>query len=98
MLSSRSSRVDVDRIKRELVALIDENREVIYKIAFYSRPEVQSIMDRVLEAWEHNNRQGEPIDYATLEELEVLYRVAKEISKKKPSELWAEYWSASISK
>lgn len=89
-------RTDADKIKEELVILIDENTEVIYKVVFYSKPEVQSIMNRVFEEWERNNRQGRPIDYATEEELQLLYKIAKDILKKKPAELWAEYWRESM--
>jgi len=92
----RSRRVDPEKIKEELVVLIDENKEVIYKIAFYSKPEVQSILNRAFEKWERNNRHGRPIDYATEEELQLLYRIAKDILKKSPAELWAEYWHESI--
>lgn len=92
----REKRVDAERIKRELITLIDENREPIYKAVFYSKPEVQSIMNRIMEVWERSGRQGIPIDYATIDELEQLLRIAKEIVKKKPGELMAEYWGGRI--
>jgi hypothetical protein len=84
--------VNADKAREELINLIDESRESIYKEIFYSRPEVQSIMDRIIEVWERSGRQGRPIDYATIDELKQLLRIAKEIVKKKPEELMAEYW------
>jgi len=84
--------VNADKAREELINLIDESRESIYKEVFYSRPEVQSIMDRIIEVWERSGRQGRPIDYATIDELKQLLRIAKEIVKKSPEELMAEYW------
>jgi len=78
-------------MKEEIIRLIDENNEVVYKIAFYSQPEVQSILERVNKKWEENNYQGKPLDYATDEEVVVLYNIAVRISSKRPGELWAIY-------
>jgi hypothetical protein len=83
---------NADKAREELINLIDESREPIYKEIFYSRPEVRSIMDRIIEVWERNGRQGRPIDYANIDELKQLLRIAKEIVKKNPEELMAEYW------
>ena len=83
---------NADKAREELINLIDESRESIYKEIFYSRPEVRSIMDRIIEVWERSGRQGRPIDYANIDELKQLLRIAKEIVKKNPEELMAEYW------
>jgi hypothetical protein len=85
-------RVNAEKIKQEIINLIDENREPIYKEVFYSKPEVQAIMNRVIELWERSGREGRPIDYATIDELKLLLKIAKEIMKKTPEELMAEYW------
>ena len=83
---------NADKAREELINLIDESKEPIYKEIFYSRPEVRSIMDRIIEVWERSGRQGRPIDYANIDELKQLLRIAKEIVKKNPEELMAEYW------
>lgn len=80
-----------EKIKQELLSLIDESSEVIYKIAFYSQPEVQDIMNRLMNAWESSGRRGRPIDHASISELKLMLKIARKITKKKPEELWAEY-------
>jgi len=87
----KRKREDADKIRDELINLIDNSKETIYKIAFYSNPEVEAIMNRLVSVWEHNNRQGRPIDYANITELKKLLKIAKNIVKKSPAELWAEY-------
>jgi lipoate-protein ligase A len=91
-VSPGEKRVNAEKIKQEIITLIDENREPIYKAVFYSKPEVQSIMNRIMEVWERSGGEGRPIDYATIDELEQLLKIAKEIVKKSPEELMAEYW------
>ena len=88
---SRRKQVNSEKIKKELLSLIDESSEVIYKIAFYSQPEVQSIMNRLVDAWESSGRRGRPVDYATVSELKLMLKIARKIARKRPEELWAEY-------
>ncbi len=64
-------------MKKKIVELIDDSRDNDRKIAFYSDENVQAIMDKLYGEWEKNNRKGIPLDYASNEELEVLYRLAK---------------------
>lgn len=78
-------------MKDEIIRLIDKNQQVIYKIAFYSDPAVNEILEKLIERWERNNRVNEPIDYATDEEVELLYNKALKISRKTPDELLIEY-------
>ncbi|MEM4717786.1 MAG: hypothetical protein QXE81_03385 [Desulfurococcaceae archaeon] len=78
-------------IKNEIIRLIDKNQQVIYKVAFYSDPEVNQLLDKLIERWERNNRVNEPIDYATEDEVELLYDKALKISRKTPEELLIEY-------
>ncbi len=59
-------------LKRKIIVLIDENRNVWAKQAFYSDPEVASILDNIYERWEKEGRKGIPIDYATYDELLIL--------------------------
>ncbi len=67
----------IDELKREIIALIDDNYSNWRKAAFYSDPVVVDLMDKLQAKWESNDRRGYPIDYASPEELETLYRLAK---------------------
>ncbi|MEB3774217.1 MAG: hypothetical protein GSR86_04745 [Desulfurococcales archaeon] len=69
--------MDRDRVKREILSLIDDNYSNWRKAAFYSDPEVIVILDRLQSVWEDNDMQGYPIDYATDEELQVLLDKAR---------------------
>ncbi|MEB3780431.1 MAG: hypothetical protein GSR85_09445 [Desulfurococcales archaeon] len=68
---------NIDELKREIIALIDDNYSNWRKAAFYSDPVVVNLMDKLQVKWESNERRGYPIDYATPEELELLHRIAK---------------------
>jgi len=85
--------VDVDKMKQEIIRLIDESREQAYKVAFYSDPVVTRIMERIIAEWERNQEKGIPLDYATPEEIEVMYNIAVKISKTPPQALWSKYLS-----
>lgn len=87
----RRGEVDIEKLKSEIIRLIDENNEVIYKIAFYSQPEVQEILNKVLKRWESSGYRDRPIDHATAEELEVLYRIARRVFSRRSDELWSAY-------
>lgn len=87
----RRRKISPEEMKSEIIRLIDESREVIYKIAFYSQPEVQEVLERVSRRWEESGYQGRPIDYASVEELEVLYKIARRIVSYSPEELWGVY-------
>lgn len=87
----KRQKLSVDEMRREVIRLIDDNKENIYKIAFYSQPEVQRILNSLTERWVNANYQGGPIDYANPEEVQVLYRLAKKITSMRPEELWARY-------
>ncbi|MEM4763116.1 MAG: hypothetical protein QXH78_03695 [Desulfurococcaceae archaeon] len=88
---SKKQKLSVDEMKKEIIRLIDENKENIYKVAFYSQSEVQRILNNLIEKWTNANYQGGPIDYATPEEIQILYRLAKKITSMRPEELWASY-------
>jgi len=83
--------ISVSEMREEIIRLIDNNQEVIYKIAFYSQQEVQGLLGEVMKRWERNNYEGRPIDYATDEEVVVLYKIAKKISSMKPEVLYRMY-------
>ncbi|RLG81598.1 MAG: hypothetical protein DRO40_09430 [Thermoprotei archaeon] len=70
-----------EELKREIVILIDENRDQWKKAAFYSDDTVQNILNMLYDKWEKNRRQGVPLDYATIEELETLVALARRYSR-----------------
>jgi len=84
-------RENLEEIKEELVKLIDDCEEPVYKVVFYSLDEVKEIMDKIVERWERQGRQGRPIDYATPDEIKKLLKIAKRLVSKTPSEIVSEY-------
>lgn len=70
-----------EELKREIIILIDENRDQWKKAAFYSDDDVQKILNRLYNEWEKNNRHGVPLDYASTEELETLAALARRYSR-----------------
>lgn len=87
----REREEDVNKLREEIVNLIDNSAETTYKIVFYAQKEVQEIMSRVLKRWEENSFHGRPIDYASPEEVKTLHKIAKRIVAKHPTELVAEH-------
>ncbi|WP_448578055.1 hypothetical protein [Thermosphaera sp.] len=70
---------DMEKLKKEIIGLIDESTLPVIKEAFYSNPNVEAIMEKLYEQWENNNHIGIPLDYATYEELLLLHKVAREV-------------------
>ncbi|GEM_PF-1613679 len=66
---------------QEIVELIDECGDYWRKAAFYSDPDVSALLDSLYERWESSNMQGIPLDYATDEEVDFLYRKAKSLTR-----------------
>ncbi|MDT7889914.1 MAG: hypothetical protein RQ885_13200 [Desulfurococcales archaeon] len=60
-----------------IIANIEENRNDWVKALFYSDKDVSKIMERLLSEWTRNNMRGEPLEYATIEELEILAEKAE---------------------
>lgn len=69
--------MDAERIRKEIIELIDKHWNNWVKAAFYSDPEVAKIMDRLVREWSSRGEEGAPIDYATEDELLVLLRAAR---------------------
>lgn len=67
----------MEDLKRRIKDLIDGSRDPWRKAVFYSNPVVSDILTKLYERWEENGRKGIPLDYATMDELETLYRFAK---------------------
>jgi len=70
-----------DTRKRSLIDVIisniEENKNSWVKALFYSDQDVSRIMERLISEWSRNNMRGEPLEYATLEELKVLAEKAE---------------------
>ncbi len=66
-----------EKIKSEILELIDDNYSNWRKAAFYSDPEVVEVLDRLQRVWEEEGMKGYPIDYASDEELALLYDKAR---------------------
>jgi hypothetical protein len=66
-----------EELKGRILEII-ENVPQMNKAAFYSDPYVERVVNELQQRWERANYEGEPIDYATDEELEKLYELALE--------------------
>ena len=87
MFKRRSRREDYIRY---IEAYIERGNEWI-RAAFYSDPEVETILETLYERWSKGNHVGEPIDYATDEEIETLYRLARHYASLTPYEAYSIY-------
>lgn len=83
--------MNIEEKRRRIIELIDESRSDGRKIAFYSDPTVQEILDKLYERWEKNNRAGIPLNYAEPEEIEILYNLAIRYSRISDQEAYALY-------
>ncbi len=83
--------MDREYMKRRIIELIDESRDNDRKIGFYSDENVQQIMNRLYGKWEENGRKGIPLDYATIEELEILYRLARTYTENPRGRAYVEF-------
>ncbi len=61
-----------ERLIREIEIYVEYNPNVYAKAAFYSDPEVRRILEEVYRRWEEAGRVGIPLDYATIDELQLL--------------------------
>lgn len=74
-------------MKRTILHLIDDQEDNWLKAAFYGDESVRRILDRLYEEWEKAGRRGIPLDYATLEELVELERIARRYAAMSQAEL-----------
>ncbi len=75
-----------ERLKNEIISLIDYNRDNWVKAAFFSDEVVEVIMESLYYKWSRNGEVARPIDYATDDELKILYNKAKYYSSLSTSE------------
>ncbi len=61
------------------------------RAAFYSDPYVSALLEELYRRWYANNSRGEPIDYASDEELEKLYQLARKYASLTPYEAFTLY-------
>lgn len=61
-----------ERLIREIEMYVDCNPNIYAKIAFYSDPEVQRILENIYRRWEEAGQRGIPLDFATIDELKLL--------------------------
>ncbi len=69
-------RITKDEVMRYIEVRIENSNQWI-RAAFYSDPLVVDILEKLYDRWYANSEKGEPIDYATLEELKLLYEKAR---------------------
>ena len=65
-----------ERLKADILRLIEGREGDWRSTAFYSDPKVSAIVARLHEEWERNGRRGIPLDYATIDELRVMASAA----------------------
>jgi|Deesub1362A_J573_1020465.scaffolds.fasta_scaffold40682_1 hypothetical protein len=76
-----------DELKQLILEKIDASKDPWIKIAFYSDLEVMALVEELYKRWEEGNRLGDPIDYATDEELEFLAQKAKTVKPIKSEDI-----------
>ncbi len=86
----------LEELKRRIIMLIDESRNVWAKQAFYSDPEVTSILDRIYARWEKEGQKGLPIDYATYDELLILASKAERYRNAGPADVLSRMFLESV--
>jgi len=73
-------------MRKELISLIDQNKDTWVKAAFFSDETVEKLMEVIYSRWEASEQLGMPIDYASEEELEILLDLAKRYARMSSSE------------
>lgn len=77
----------LEDMKKEIIDIVDKNWNPWVKAAFYSDPDVEAILTSLYEEWESQGRLGTPLDYATQEQIEILYHKAQEYRGADPVEV-----------
>lgn len=67
----------MEDLKKKIIDLVDGSRDPWRKVAFYSNQVVSDILTKLYDRWEKSGRKGTPLDYATKDELDILYKYAK---------------------
>ncbi len=69
-----------EQLRREIEFFLSTANEWV-QAAFYGDPTVGRITETLYKRWEEAGRAGEPLDYATDEELRELHRLAQRYSR-----------------
>ncbi|MEM0021112.1 MAG: hypothetical protein QW039_05865 [Fervidicoccaceae archaeon] len=77
---------EMERMKNEIISLIDENASNWIKAAFFSDEVIEVIMEGLYSKWEGNNEEGRPIDYATADQLKIMLKKARHYASMSPEE------------
>lgn len=75
-----------EKMKSEIINLIDENSSNWIKAAFFSDEMIEIIMEALYAKWEQNQEEGMPIDYATEDQLKIMLKKARQYASMKPEE------------
>jgi len=75
-----------ERMKNEIINLIDENSSNWIKAAFFSDEMIEVIMEALYSKWEQSGEAGRPIDYATADQLKIMLKKARQYASMKPDE------------
>ena len=65
--------------RKRLISLVDSSAEPWRKAVFYSNDEAIGIVTQLYQRWETQGRRGDPLDYASEEELDRLLVIAERI-------------------
>ncbi len=71
------SEKELNKMREEIVRLIDYNNDNWIKAAFFSDEVVEVIMENLYNKWSENGELGRPIDYAGEDEVKILLKRAK---------------------
>ncbi|MEM2007033.1 MAG: hypothetical protein QXG17_04395 [Sulfolobales archaeon] len=74
-----STSTGIESKKKKLMELVDLSAEPWRKAAFYSNDEAIALVTELYQRWETQKRRGNPLDYATEEELDRLLLIAEKI-------------------
>jgi len=74
-------RIRRDKMIKELLYIIEESDDVWRKVAFYSDPQVQKILDDLYVRWGNSNYVGQPLELASDEELKILHYKATHLKQ-----------------
>ncbi|MCD6323712.1 MAG: hypothetical protein J7L55_01205 [Desulfurococcales archaeon] len=68
---------------KEIINRVEESQDEWRKAAFYSDEAVTQLLEELYKRWEGSGMAGIPLDYATDEELSILYDKAMSVSSEK---------------
>jgi hypothetical protein len=65
-----------EKLREKLTIFLDQDPRKWVKSAFYSDPVVEQVMEDLYDRWEDAGRKGMPVDYASHDELIMLWNKA----------------------